>query len=116
MVYYSSWFLYCQNFDIQDWFFGQVGNIAICLKKNHKKWVAFAFGSVYIQQTFTEFVSNQYTHKLWYIDKPDVTASYWTLFDFIVFLGIFIHYYWPIMSQHFNKKYKFIQLVVLIYN
>ena len=30
---------------------------------------------------------------------PDVTASYGTPFDFIVFFGIFIHYYSPVMSE-----------------
>ena len=30
---------------------------------------------------------------------PDVTANYGTPFDCIAFFGIFIHYYWPFMSE-----------------
>ena len=40
--------------------FGQVKNIALCLKKISEKWTAFVFGSTYPHQTFTECISNQY--------------------------------------------------------
>ena len=33
------------------------------------------------------------------MDMPDVTSSYGTLFDFIAFLGIFIHNWYAFMSK-----------------
>ena len=43
-------------------FVGQVENTALRLKKISQKWSAFVFGSIYLYQTFTDHVSNQYPH------------------------------------------------------
>ena len=51
--------------------------------------MTFVFGNTKFQQTFAEFVSNQYTH-FDVSDMPDVTASYGTQLDFISVLGNFL--------------------------
>ena len=72
---------------------GQVEKIALFLKNISQKSTAFAFGNKYLHQTFTECVSNQYTH----IEMPDVTASYGTSSDFISF---FNHFHTKLTSLH----------------
>ena len=70
--------------------FGQVENIAISLKNMSQKLTALVFGNKYIRQNFTEYVSNQYANFVCIV-MPIVTAGYGRRFDFIMFLGIFIH-------------------------
>ena len=64
-------------FDFLGSFFGQIENITLYLKVISQ----FVLGNTYLHQTFTECVSNQYA----YSDKPGVTASYATPFDFIAY-------------------------------
>ena len=72
-------------------------------KKISQKLTIFAFDDTYLYYTFTECVSNQYTH-FDIIDMPDVTASYGTPLHFITFIGYFhtllttIHV-WSIVSS-----------------
>ena len=48
------------------------------------------FGNTYLHQTFTEYMSYQYTHfDILIIDMPDVTASYGRPLIFIAFVGHF---------------------------
>ena len=47
---------------------------------------------LYLHQTFTDYVSNQY----WYVKMPDVPASYGTPFDFIAFFKVFSY----IIDEH----------------
>ena len=54
---------------------------------SEKKLTTFALGSIYLYQTFTECVSNQYT--FWYNYMPDVTASYGTPFVLLRLFGYF---------------------------
>ena len=87
---------------VDDYFSGQAGNSALCLKKINKikvisqKWTAFVY--VNLHQTFIECLSNQYTHF--------GTSTWWMLLQVMVrplillrFLGIFIHFWQPFRSE-----------------
>ena len=55
---------------------------------------------IYLKNERHLFFGSIYLHQIFRYDKmSDVTASYGTLFDFIAFLGIFIHYQRPFMSE-----------------
>ena len=81
-----------------------------------QKWAAFAFGSTYLHQTFIEYMSNQYTY--FHIS----TCQMWLHvmecpFILLRFLGFFIHYYWPFMSEllYFHLIVCLINTHILIY-
>ena len=71
-VYYSSWSCTRRIFVFRDCFSGQMGNTALCLKK----WAEFVFGRIYLHQTFTECVLNQYT-----LTFTECVSNQWTYFD-----------------------------------
>ena len=76
-------------------------------------WRTFMSELLYLHQTFTDCVSNQY----WYVKMSDMTSSYGTLLDFIAFLRLNIHRL-NIIDDHPWLKYCFItkvsQIVCLI--
>ena len=39
---------------------------------------------LFLHQTFTDCMSDQFTH-FWYVNMPDVTASYETFLDYNIF-------------------------------
>ena len=55
-----------------------------CLKIISQKWTTFVFGNTYLHQTLTECVLKKLWKALWL---------------YCVFLGIFMHYYWPYMLE-----------------
>ena len=72
-------------------FLGRSATLPYVWKIISQKWAAFAFGSTYLHQTFTECMFNQYTHfdtstcQMWL----QVVECHLILLHF---LGIFIHY------------------------
>ena len=79
-------------------FFGQVGKTALCLKNVSKMNVIFVFGNTHFDQTFTEYVSNQYTH--FGILKCQVWLQVMEgSLILLCFLGIFKHYWRSFMSE-----------------
>ena len=58
-------------------------------KIHHKKWVAFTFGNTCLSQTFTECVSNQYTHfgistwKMWlkFLERQSILIRFFRNFQ-----------------------------------
>ena len=59
-------------------FLGRSETLPYVWKTMSQKWKAFAFGSTYLDQTFTECI-----YMFWYINIPELTASY----------GIFLWFY-----------------------
>ena len=59
--------------------------------KIYKKWAPYAFGSIYLHQTFTECMFNQYTH-----------------FDISTFFMKLSWILWKVDGNSFNVSFKYI--------
>ena len=68
-------------------FLGRTKNCPMS-EKIKQKWAAFAFGSTYLHQTFTEYMSNQYTLlcQIWLKDMegPFISLHFWVFSCIII--------------------------------